>query len=370
MSSKLRERMGVSFVVRWINFLQIWPVELTDTSIFEELRSGVLLCRILQTALPNVTEKMPLTTKTLTRASCLANLEEALSIILRQGGACLSKIATAEEIYNMETTKVSVFLPEMFRLTMGKELLAIAPALLHNFDDILRQFERDISGQHVTLEGAYGDGVRLMLILHSEGLVSTREIALMYGSPRNARERMDNCCRVSNILEKHGIPVLLDPLAWSQPVPECALMCQLYVVHEQLMRLRNANRVAKREAAMSAAAAACGSAELSARAMDSPIIPSTSNAADGSTGLASPDGQKKIPKLGGMHRKDGLKGTQRDLFRFRDNVPLIANAINIVCSSHLEQKSMEAGGILGCGKERKLLYNEDIRHHYVVMNKI
>jgi len=351
--------MGVSFVVRWINFLQIWPVELTDTSIFEELRSGVLLCRIVQTALPNVTEKMPLTTKTLTRALCLANLEEALSIILRQGGACLSKIATAEEIYNMETTKVSVFLPEMFRLLMGKELLAIVPRLLRNFDDILRQFERDISGQHVTLEGSYGDGVRLMLILHNEGLVSTKEIALMYGSPRNARERMDNCCRVSNILEKHGIPVLLDPLAWSQPVPECALMCQLYVVHEQLMRLRSACRVAKREAAMSAAAAASasGSAEFSARAMDSPIIPSTS--AD-STGLPTPDGQKKSLKLGGMHRKDGLKGTQRDLFRFRDNVPLIANAINIVCSSHLVQKGMDTGGILGCGKERKLLYNEDI----------
>jgi len=323
--------MGVSFVVRWINFLQIWPEELTDTSIFEELRSGVLLCRIVQTALPNATEKMPLTEKALTKAPCLANLEEALSVILRQGGACLSKIASAEEIYNMETTKVSVFLPEMFRLIMVKELLAIAPPLLHNFDGILRHFERHIAEQNLTLEEAYGDGVRLMLILHSEGLVSTREVALMYGSPRNARERMDNCCRVSAVLEKHGIPVLLDPLAWSQPVPECALICQLYVVHEHMMRLRKEREVSEGPEA---------------------------------------DSSRPRPKLGGMHRKDGLKGQQRDLFRFRDNVPLMPQFIDFVVPSHLLQNGLDTGGILDCGKERKLLYTEDIRRHYVVMNKI
>eukprot|EP00397_Hematodinium_sp_SG-2012_P043737 GEMP01048688.1.p1 GENE.GEMP01048688.1~~GEMP01048688.1.p1 ORF type:complete len:315 (+),score=72.01 GEMP01048688.1:20-964(+) len=312
MVSKLRERMGVSFVVRWINFLGVWPEPLTDKSIFEELRSGVLLCQIVRTVLPSATQHMPTGTKTLTKAPCLANLEEALSVILRQGGARMSIVASSEDFYNANIHQVSQFLPEMFRLMMTKELMHVAPAMLSAFDDDLRPFERDVGSQSLALADAYGDGVRLMLILHKRDKVGVKELAQLYGNPQNARQKMDNCIRLTNILEKHHVPVLLDALSWSQPVPSGALICQLYVIQEHL---------------------------------------------------------KQEARVG--RRYTELKGEAMARFVFRDGVPLMPVSAAFdggPLPSQVVQRLSSEAGFSDCLKERHLLYSEDVRRHFQVVN--
>ena len=77
----LLARVKVEQIVRWINSLQ---VGIPITNVFEDLRSGVLLCRILERLKDGLSFK-GLNKKAVTKQAAVSNIEKALSVIWKQG---------------------------------------------------------------------------------------------------------------------------------------------------------------------------------------------------------------------------------------------------------------------------------------------
>ena len=112
-------RTIVPFMARWINSLCIWPV-LEPEQLLENLRTGVLLCKLVQFFSPQ-TRFLHLHHKPRTRKLCVSNLEQALSIIWRENVAA-NRMCTADDIFEGNLQMVGVFLKSLLDVLIVRDI--------------------------------------------------------------------------------------------------------------------------------------------------------------------------------------------------------------------------------------------------------
>ena len=90
-----------TLLIRWINTLRLSRELITIQSIYDEVRTGVLLCEILHFQQPKLDLQAGLNYKAVSKRACINNIEKALQV-LYQKSAPIRFIPTAEEIFEGE----------------------------------------------------------------------------------------------------------------------------------------------------------------------------------------------------------------------------------------------------------------------------
>ncbi|KAJ8600116.1 hypothetical protein CTAYLR_003478 [Chrysophaeum taylorii] len=128
----LRKMMGYC---RWLNATGVWERRIEVRTLYEELKNGLLLCRLMQHLVPG-TRYERVYRKPRTRATAMFNIEQALGAIWRNGRVNNSVIATASDIYECRAKAVNRTVAEIFQVYVMRDVRKRSDRTLRWFFDL------------------------------------------------------------------------------------------------------------------------------------------------------------------------------------------------------------------------------------------
>lgn len=238
----------VALLCEWINSLHIWPNSVNVLSLAKEMINGVLLARIVKVLNPEV-QFVQLNEKALAKKAAIENLEQALGHIWRSKSLNNSRIPTAEEIYNGNSSKIAILLNELFGVYVQRPLFKNAIKILRWFNHIVKQYQRPIPDfvlEEGDLSGVwphFQSGTALFCVLYhffgtttvGRGAQERRLDPLrVAGDPTSICEFRDNLTYAFELLSLIGIEVLWTAEDWITNPDTEFIMLQLSFIFEKL----------------------------------------------------------------------------------------------------------------------------------------
>ncbi|CAE7480407.1 unnamed protein product [Symbiodinium microadriaticum] len=243
----------VPFFTKWINSLCMddpgWSM-VDEDNFFEELKSGLVLCKVVERLVPGA----DLTTKGIyhkprTRATCVANIDKALTVAWRTG-VNAGHMCSADDIYDCKITAVTRCVSELFdalqmRLrevrSRSRDMLTSMNAHLIPIGCGLSERTLNDPVQHCdALVADFADCTKIMALLVSTGKASVEDLlSLAHREQTSGAEGaqlkgllQENGRILSELLEANGCPVLLGPGEFANPpspFPDTILL-QLHII--------------------------------------------------------------------------------------------------------------------------------------------
>lgn len=210
---------------RWLNSTGIWTLDLSVRNIHEQLKDGLLLCRLMQTLVQG-TKYERLHRKPRTKATKIANLEQALGVIWRSKRVNHSAIATAYEIYEARPKDaINRTIAEVFQVYVMKDVRIRAKKTLHWFEGFVGPMTEVYSKHNFAgVWDAFADGTKLACVL--DRFVDGSGLSSMT-KPQLVRE-------VFAILAKLDVPCYWTPEDWATFPDDDLALAQLDVIRHRL----------------------------------------------------------------------------------------------------------------------------------------
>jgi thiol-disulfide isomerase/thioredoxin len=212
--------------VMWLDTLQVSPVPIGD--LYRELRSGVLLCGIVQVLVPEA-EFKSINPRPRTMRPAINNIEKALSIIWRKGRPNARRMPTAKEIFEAKSERIGWLIREVFDCFVMREMRVPSRCskMFQWFQDILGAYGRSLRPRTVnapfrgeafekSLWEDFHDGTNLACVLHYFcGSIPYQtfpgvNLKYVYEKPEQAAQFESNVTYVFEMLSHLSIP-----LVWS-----------------------------------------------------------------------------------------------------------------------------------------------------------
>lgn len=238
----------VSLLCEWINTLHIWPNKVSILTLHKEMVNGVLLAKLVKVLNPEV-QFVHLNEKALAKKAAVENLEQALGHIWRSKSLNNSRIPSAEDIYNGDTSKIAILLNELFGVYVQRPLFKLAVKILRWFHNILKQYQRPLPS-YVLDEGDlsgvwphFQSGTALFCVLYhffgtitvgSDGDERRLDPLRITGDPKSICDFRDNLRYVFDILHLIGVEVLWTPEDWITNPDSEFMLFQLSFIFERL----------------------------------------------------------------------------------------------------------------------------------------
>ena len=120
-----------TLLVRWINTLDISKELLTVHNIIEEIKTGVLICELLNFHSPKLDLLNGLNYKAISKKPCLNNIEKGLQVLFHKG-APSRYIPTAEEVFEADKNpqRIWVLLKVIFDMFAMSDVNKLTPYIL------------------------------------------------------------------------------------------------------------------------------------------------------------------------------------------------------------------------------------------------
>jgi hypothetical protein len=220
-------------LVRWVDSLNVSP---PITNLVEEMKNGLLLCRILERLQPDCSF-VGLNKKPRSTTSCVANLERGLAIVWQRGGVRIKNMPTAQELCDGKKDRAFYLIGEIFDAYVLRDIRLHLRDILNWFDSLLLSYpisfpEDILSAKSPELSRVLGDGVILACLCHV--FAATVPLERMYLSPQNAQERHWNIQLLFDILVSVEIPVFITVDEWLTELDEDFLLFQAGILFEEL----------------------------------------------------------------------------------------------------------------------------------------
>jgi hypothetical protein len=238
----------VKQLCKWIESLHVWPRPVNIMTLHKELCNGLLLCRIMAAIVPGV-KFMHLNERALTKKAALENLEQALGVVWTNKSVNNFRIPTSLDVYNGNTSKISVLIQEVFEVYVLKPLYAQAPKMFSWFNVILKQYSTPLpeaiftDGDLIGLWSHMQSGFNIFCVIYhlygpvsiGEGLNMVRIDSLrIKKTTSNIKEYRDNISYVFSLLRALDIEILWDLDDWITYPDTEFIVLQLYFVYEKL----------------------------------------------------------------------------------------------------------------------------------------
>eukprot|EP00929_Paragymnodinium_shiwhaense_P051127 TRINITY_DN25750_c0_g1_i1.p1 TRINITY_DN25750_c0_g1~~TRINITY_DN25750_c0_g1_i1.p1 ORF type:complete len:858 (-),score=156.32 TRINITY_DN25750_c0_g1_i1:202-2775(-) len=239
----------VPFLVKWINYLcgGLGWTPLTVDRFFDDLRSGLVLCRIVERLVPSEDFSVGLNLRPKSQKPCIANIDRALTVVWKQG-VHASQMCTAADVYEGSVRKVVCCLVEIFEVLQMRlrELRVKARENIHAMNTVLCRIGRGLSEQTLAdpvgfsqqLLADFADGARIMALLVAFGKASPDDAAQLRGCCVLQDHWRINASITNRALAIAGCPVMLAPAEWTSPpapFPD-TLLYQLHTIWTFLLR--------------------------------------------------------------------------------------------------------------------------------------
>lgn len=240
---------SVNFLVRWINYLcggYLGWTPLTPDNLLDDLKTGLVLCRIVERLVPSADFTRGLNMRPKTRKTCVQNIDRALQVVWKQG-INSSQMCTADDFYDGNAKKVIRCLVAMFDVLQMRlrEIRLRAREVTNGMQRILQSI-RPLSAQTVSdplgfghhLLSDFADGHRLLTLLVAAGKAPPEDLRLLRGCCVLQDHWLENGEALNNALSTAGCPVLLSPSEWMNPPPPFpdTLMFQIYLIWQVLVK--------------------------------------------------------------------------------------------------------------------------------------
>lgn len=219
---------SVPFLVQWMNHVcrgRVGCHPVTQERFFEDLRSGLMLCHVVERLVPRADFSRGLVVKPRSAASCKKNLEAALQAVWHRGVRS-SRMCTSEEFYACDVLKVTRCLLEIFEALQmrTREVRVKAAEAIRAMHPLLAKMGRPLSEETLhdplvarNVLAAFGDGARIMALLVHSGRVSSEVWAHVRSCCVLQEHWEENGEVLRQALISAGCPVLLPPTTWSNP---------------------------------------------------------------------------------------------------------------------------------------------------------
>ena len=250
---KMTPRVLAQFI-RWLDTLQVWPAPVTD--LYRELRSGVMLCRIVQVLVPDADFK-GINRKPRTMRPAVNNIEKALSVIWQRGRPNARRMPTAEEIFEGRSERIGWLIRELFQCFVMRPMRSKSrcSSMMMWYQEILSAYGRQVSDRVLeapyrgeafgkALWKAFHDGVNLACIMHYfcgnkevEGF-SGVDLTLMYSEPKQTEQFESNVAYVFELLSQLGVPLVWTVADFIAFPDESFLLWQIHAVYLALNGLK------------------------------------------------------------------------------------------------------------------------------------
>lgn len=235
----------LDFFGRWVNSLRVWPPLPSAATLADDLRSGILLSRIIEYYLG--IRIFHLDTRPAGKANCMRNLEKVIGVIWKQGVKA-SQMCGPDDIYEGNHTRTWSFLRVLFETLVARHLRDHITTMLTFFDQRLKPFGRQLppdvlnsasTGSKSGVMKEFADTVRLLVLLVDAEVIPWVHVGhRVYGSPSTSEELRSNAEVLHTWMERCDIPVLFDPMDWQTSVREVpkfdAMMLQLRLIWDRL----------------------------------------------------------------------------------------------------------------------------------------
>mmetsp|Transcript_110348 Transcript_110348/g.351756 ORF Transcript_110348/g.351756 Transcript_110348/m.351756 type:complete len:664 (-) Transcript_110348:83-2074(-) len=249
----------VGFLARWINYLSseysvFKPI--TAETFFQDLRDGLVLCRVVQQLVPGADFSKGVCERPLAEKSCLGNLEKALTYVWRQGikaahmcpAEDFIKASQQQQKQQLDAARarkaVTRCMVELFTVLQMRQRDARARSreVVQRMQDLLLPMGRPLSPQTLAgevgaLQADFAGGTRVMALLIASGRVKANKVFQLSEekhSDQNEEHWLQNGEVLNRTLIEVGCPVLLSPAEWispPSPFPD-TLHFQLFVIWE------------------------------------------------------------------------------------------------------------------------------------------
>lgn len=252
LSSKLQKPLysvrRVKQLCKWITSMHVWERPVVITNLHSEMCSGVLLCNIMKTLVPEI-ELIHVSEKVLSKRAAIENLEKALGIIWRSNCVNNARIPPASDIFTGNVSKIAVMIQEIFEVYVQRPLYRIASKMLNWYQGILKQYSKPLpteifsEGDLNGLWGHFQSGFSLFCVLYhlfgnatvGRGASSIRIDSLrMYSEPSNILEYRSNISYCFSILKALDIEVIWDPMDWITYKDTEFIVLQLFYIYDAL----------------------------------------------------------------------------------------------------------------------------------------
>ncbi|SBT74776.1 conserved Plasmodium protein, unknown function [Plasmodium malariae] len=127
-----------SVIIDWLNSLLICSKILNENNIYEEIKDGLLILKLIKIYIPHV-EIRGIFLKAIKKKCAIQNLENALSIIYKNNTYYYS-IVSSVDIYEQKEKKVNIFLIQLFDRFEFQNLKNISRPLLNWYNYTLKKF--------------------------------------------------------------------------------------------------------------------------------------------------------------------------------------------------------------------------------------
>lgn len=220
---------------RWLNSTGVWALDVSVRSIHEQLKDGLLLCRLMQKLVPGTTYER-LHRKPRTRATKIANIEQALGVIWRSKRVNHSAIATACEIYEARPKDaVNRTISEVFQVYVMKDVRIRAKETLRWFERFVGPLTEIYSKHNFAgLWDAFADGTKLARVLDS--LVDGSCLSSIMTKPQLVRE-------IFGIFAKLDVPCFWTPEDWATFPDDDLALAQLDVIRHHFKHVSASARL-------------------------------------------------------------------------------------------------------------------------------
>ncbi|SOS77954.1 conserved Plasmodium protein, unknown function [Plasmodium sp. gorilla clade G1] len=127
-----------SVIISWINSMSICDKIVNEYNIYDLIKSGVVLLKIIKIYRPHL-EIINIFSKAIKKKCALHNLEKVLEVVYKNNPHCYTMVSSID-IYDMKRTKVNLFLIQIFDMFEFQSLKKISTTLLHWYDNSLKTF--------------------------------------------------------------------------------------------------------------------------------------------------------------------------------------------------------------------------------------
>lgn len=235
-----RKGVGVNlgFLVRWMNWLGCKLPEWNEVgaeTIFQDLKNGVALCRVVAQLVPQVDLSRGFYPRAHARRTSLSNIELALSVAW-QKGVRSANMCNAEDIYEGRAPRVLRCLAEFFEVLQMRDVRRRFRDDVQEMHSLLAPLGRPLSATHKLrgdgLVADFADGTRQMSILVLRGKANVKDMACLWGRPGTTEQWTENGELLNKALGSAGLPTLLLAQEWASPPPPSpdTLVLQLHLV--------------------------------------------------------------------------------------------------------------------------------------------
>ncbi|ETW62162.1 hypothetical protein PFMC_01952 [Plasmodium falciparum CAMP/Malaysia] len=127
-----------SVIISWINSMSICDKIVNEYNIYDLIKSGVVLLKIIKIYRPHL-EIINIFSKAIKKKCALHNLEKVLEVVYKNNPHCYTMVSSID-IYDMKRTKVNLFLIQIFDMFEFQSLKKISTTLLRWYDNSLKTF--------------------------------------------------------------------------------------------------------------------------------------------------------------------------------------------------------------------------------------